>query len=358
MTILHLIRSFGEKRVGGAEINIHNLVNLITKSSNEKNIIISKNGTWNYSSKKNSFIKDTNKNYNLILEVIKNIWHKEISNIHVHSNGYYIFLGYFIALLIKCKLIIKITRIGKGSLINRNREKFIDIKLFIKRTLFQYICKSNFVYIQILSNSCFDIVSDFSDNIIVFPNLIKRGDFDPHLKIKNTFLISSRLIKRKNIDLTLNKLINLKLENIHIYILGDGPELKRLKSKYKKNKSITSFLGHLEHKDVYDFYAKAEYFINLSDSEGMSNSLIEAMSYGCKCIVTNILENVYTAESYSIYYEKGTDFNSKITESIKLDPKEISRYANSRFSVGSFDSNNLRELYRIDNSNFSCWKWK
>lgn len=356
MTILHLIRSFGEKRLGGAEINIYNLVNLITKSSNEKNIIISKNGTWNYSSKKSSFIKDTNKNYDLILEVIKNIWHKEISNIHVHSNGYYIFLGYFIALLIKCKLIIKITRIGKGSLINRNREKFIDIKLFIKRILFQFICKSKFVYVQILTNSCLDIVSNFTERIIVFPNIIKRGYFDPNLKIKNTFLISSRLIKRKNIDLTLDKLIDLRIKNIHIFILGDGPELERLKHKYKEHKSIISFLGYLEHKEVYDFYKKAEYFINLSDSEGMSNSLIEAMSYGCKCIVTKILENIHTAENYAIYYEEREDFNHKITESIKLIPKEISKYANSKYSVELFDSNRLRELYKVDNSNFSCWK--
>jgi len=105
-----------------------------------------------------------------------------------------------------------------------------------------------------------------------------------------------------------------------------------------------------------DFYKKAEYFINLSDSEGMSNSLIEAMSYGCKCIVTKILENIHTAENYAIYYEEGEDFNHKITESIKLIPKEISKYANSKYSVELFDSNKLRELYKVDNSNFSCWK--
>ena len=356
MTILHLIRSFGEKRLGGAEINIYNLVNLISKESNEKIIIISRNGIWNYCIKENSFIKNNIKSYVFIFEIIKNIRNKKISNIHVHSNGYYIFLGYIIALIIKCKLIIKITRIGEGSLINRNREDFFNFKLFIKRTLFEYACKSKFVYVQILTNSCLDIVSNFTERIIVFPNIIKRGYFDPNLKIKNTFLISSRLIKRKNIDLTLDKLIDLRIKNIHIFILGDGPELERLKHKYKENKSIISFLGYLEHKEVYDFYKKAEYFINLSDSEGMSNSLIEAMSYGCKCIVTKILENIHTAENYAIYYEEGEDFNHKITESIKLIPKEISKYANSKYSVELFDSNKLRELYKVDNSNFSCWK--
>ena len=43
----------------------------------------------------------------------------------------------------------------------------------------------------------------------------------------------------------------------------------------------------------------------------MSNSLIEAMAFGCKCIVSDILENSYTAENHAIYYEKGEDFDLK-----------------------------------------------
>ena len=353
MTILHFINSFGEKRLGGAERNIYNLVNLISNSSKEKNIIVSRNGIWIYCRNNNSFKKDLNKNFFLITEIIKNIYKKDINNIHVHSNGHYIFLGYLIALIIKCRLIIKITRVGEGSLINRNKDRLFNFKLSIKRLLFRYICKSNLVYIHIMSISCLEILSSYSKKIIIFPNLIKRGYFDPNIKIKDSFLISSRLIRRKNIDLSLDNLINLNIKNIKIYVLGDGPEGSRLRKKYK-NQSV-SFLGYLEHENVYDFYKIAENFINLSDSEGMSNSLIEAMSFGCKCIVSKILENIYTAKNYAIYYEKGEDFDSKIMQSIKLKPKEISNYANSTFSLDYFDSKKLGELYKIDNSNFSSW---
>ena len=353
MIILHLIRSFGSERLGGAERNVYNLVKLISKESNIDSLILSKNGIWKYSKKKDIFRKNKSNKFKLIIKIIDNLRKKNISNIHVHSNSYYIFLGYLIALTIRSKLIIKITRIGDGSLINRNRENSLNLKLIIKRILFKYICKSDFVYVQILSNSCFDIVGKISKNIIVFPNIIKKGNFEKDIKRKNTFLISSRLIKRKNIDLTLDKLLNLKNKHIHIYVLGDGPELERLKNKYKKNKLLISFLGYLNHHDVYDFYRIAEYFINLSDSEGMSNSLIEAMSFGCKCIVSKILENIYTAENYAIYYEKDDDFNSKIAESTKLNSEDISNYANSKFSLDYFDSNKLKELYKIDNSNLS-----
>ena len=354
MTILHLARSFGGKRLGGAERNIYNLVNLISLKSEEKNLIMSENGFFKYQAKSNKFKKINRKNINLFFLLIKLHKDQKISNIHVHSNGYYIFLGYIISIIIKCRLIIKVTRVGDGSLINRNKKEKFGFKLFLKRKLFQYLCKANNVYIHILTTSCLDIIGNFTNKIIVFPNIIKTGKFIPDIKKKDTFVLSSRLIKRKNIDYTLDNLLNLKNKNLHIYILGDGPELKRLKRKYFKNKSKISFLGYLKNNKIYNYYAESEYFVNLSESEGMSNSLIEAMSFGCKCIVSDILENTYTAKKHAIYYDKEDDFGLKVKESLKLNPREVSDYANSRFSIDFFKSNQIRELYKIDNNNISC----
>ena len=283
MTILHFSRSFGAERLGGAERNIYNLVNLLSSVHAEKNIVISDNGIWDYCKSKNTFINKNLNNLEFILLLIKNIKTKKISNIHVHSNGYYIFLGYFISIIIQCKLIIKVTRIGEGSLINRNKEKKFSFKLLIKRTLFKLICKSNNVYMHILSKSCLDITKNFTNKVIVFPNLIKKGNFNPDLKTKDTFVISSRLIKRKNIDLALDNLINLKNKNIKIFILGDGPELKRLKIKYNRYKSEILFLGYLKNEDINKYYAKAEYFVNeslkqIDDLADRAKNLKSAMS--------------------------------------------------------------------------------
>jgi len=361
MTILHLARSFGGKRIGGAERNIYNLVKLISLRSNEKNLIISDNGIWKYHLNSNTFRKINRRNrkyIDLFFLLINNHNKLNISNIHVHSNGYYIFLGFFISVIIKCRLIIKVTRVGDGALINRNKKEKLSFKLFLKRKLFKYLCKAKNVYIHILSKSCLDIIYDLSKNIIIFPNVINKGKFNAENKRKDTFLISSRLIKRKNVDLALDNLLNLKNKNLHIFVIGDGPELKRLKIKYKSNKSKITFLGYLKNNTINNYYALAEFFVNLSDSEGMSNSLIEAMSYGCKCIVSDILENSCTAENRAIYYDKGEDFFLKIKESLKMNPKEISDYANTRFSIDFFKSTQIEELYKIDNNNISCWKRK
>ena len=59
--------------------------------------------------------------------------------------------------------------------------------------------------------------------------LIKKGKFELDIKQKDTFLLSSRLIKEKNIDLAIDNLLNLKNKNLHIFVLGDGPELNKIK---------------------------------------------------------------------------------------------------------------------------------
>ena len=46
MTILHLIRSYGKKVPGGAEINIDYLVNFIYKTEGITSIVLGDNGIW------------------------------------------------------------------------------------------------------------------------------------------------------------------------------------------------------------------------------------------------------------------------------------------------------------------------
>ena len=62
MTILHLIRSYGNQIPGGAEINIENLVNSIYKTKKTMSIVLSDNGVWifNKNSKK---IRKSKKKY-------------------------------------------------------------------------------------------------------------------------------------------------------------------------------------------------------------------------------------------------------------------------------------------------------
>lgn len=70
-------------------------------------------------------------------------------------------------------------------------------------------------------------------------------------------------------------------------VCGDGPlrgELER-QSEDLGMKDRISFAGSVS--DMAGYYNEADIFVMMSDTEGMPNALIEAMSMGCACISTD-----------------------------------------------------------------------
>ena len=112
-------------------------------------------------------------------------------------------------------------------------------------------------------------------------------------KFNNTlkFLTVSRLHWKKGLEYTLEALSILKINgyNFHYDIIGDGPELERLKfarNQLKLNENV-NFIGHLEHKKIKDFYRKSDIYLQYSIQEGFCNSLLEAQSMELICIGSN-----------------------------------------------------------------------
>lgn len=103
----------------------------------------------------------------------------------------------------------------------------------------------------------------------------------------------SNLNKRKRVDKIINSLSRTKTLNIEWYHFGDGPELEKiteLANNQLKNNVAFKFLGRVENNILLDWY-KENYpslFINLSSSEGVPVSIMEAMSFGIPCIATNV----------------------------------------------------------------------
>lgn len=89
----------------------------------------------------------------------------------------------------------------------------------------------------------------------------------------------ARLVSWKGVD----ELIELVDEfPIKLQILGDGPEMNRLKelSSLKKNQSNIIFFGHVSNTTVYDTLSKSDLFILNSRYEGLPHVVLEAMSAG------------------------------------------------------------------------------
>lgn len=106
--------------------------------------------------------------------------------------------------------------------------------------------------------------------------------------ISNFFIqYCGRIEKVKGLDVLLEAmvLIQKKDPTIKLLIVGDGSEKDKLKYKYSKLTNVR-WIGEVVNPQKY--YKKARLLVLPSRYEGISNTLLEAMSYGIPVIATNV----------------------------------------------------------------------
>jgi glycosyltransferase involved in cell wall biosynthesis len=105
-------------------------------------------------------------------------------------------------------------------------------------------------------------------------------------------LYAGRLIAHKKVETLIEamKILTRTRPNIHLGIIGDGPEsnkLKQLTHDAKLDGNIT-FLGEIpNHKDVLGIMKKSNIFVSASEREGYGQSVLEALYLGLYVIVAD-----------------------------------------------------------------------
>jgi len=98
-----------------------------------------------------------------------------------------------------------------------------------------------------------------------------------------------RLVKWKNLD----KLITANsMSKTRLVIVGSGPEEKSLKKLASDLNSNVIFAGQLSEQEVINYLFRSKVFVLISDYEGLSFSLLQAMACGLPSIVSNIKGNL------------------------------------------------------------------
>jgi glycosyltransferase involved in cell wall biosynthesis len=101
---------------------------------------------------------------------------------------------------------------------------------------------------------------------------------------KIRFLTTGSLIDRKNIELMVLLFSSKNLYDIsELIVLGDGILYEKC---LKISKDNIFFKGHMA--NVTPYFYKSDYYISLSKSEGMPNSVMEAMVEGLPCVLSDI----------------------------------------------------------------------
>lgn len=175
-------------------------------------------------------------------------------------------------------------------------------------------------------------------------NPIDIDNISERVTVENNdiYLFIGRVAKEKGVEFFCKSISEL---NLHGIVIGDGPELGRLKEKYKN----IEFAGWKNKFEVKEYLKRARILIFPSLwYEGAPLTPLEAMSYGIPCIVSNCsaaieyLDNE-NGESFDPYKEN--DLKEKINK-VNLNIKKYSE--NSYEHIKNLNNHNyLEELLKF-----------
>ena len=154
-----------------------------------------------------------------------------------------------------------------------------------------------FKHMQILAK-CENLVSCSSSianklkssniNSIVITNGVREADIEiinKKIGLPIKFITIGSLIKRKNMEFIVSfakELAKLGTE-FKIVVLGEGPLMQELLNSSPDN---MEFKGNVD--NVSDYLMDSDFFISSSFSEGLPNTVLEAISYGLPVILSDI----------------------------------------------------------------------
>jgi GalNAc-alpha-(1->4)-GalNAc-alpha-(1->3)-diNAcBac-PP-undecaprenol alpha-1,4-N-acetyl-D-galactosaminyltransferase len=126
-------------------------------------------------------------------------------------------------------------------------------------------------------------------NIIVLDNPVKLIKIDKSIEKENIIIAVGRLSKEKGQDVLLKAFSLLTNRTWQLYFLGEGEFRANLEALAMtlKIESRIHFLGNRLDLDFY--FSKAKIFVMPSHTENFPIALIEAMSAGLACIITDCI---------------------------------------------------------------------
>ncbi len=166
--------------------------------------------------------------------------------------------------------------------------------------------------------------------------------------------ILSRLVSHKNIEKVIEAISDLNNPLIKLNIVGEGPEMDRLKSiSLKSDKVNIIFHGKLIRKEINNIFLNSDLYIQASNYEGLPHSLLEAMSFGIPVLCTPVGEckEVLGNEDRGYFLELPVSQNnikSKISKIIsEKDKAVIKGQRGKEFVFEKYNFKNTFNLYKI-----------
>lgn len=177
----------------------------------------------------------------------------------------------------------------------RNSLAYLPFRKYIDKNLDKifFISKDGLNYYQNWREKLSE-KKDWADLTVNYLGTYNRGHLQKQMKKKNGIVLAScsSVIPVKRLDLIiglLEQIRDIRIKWIHI---GNGELFEQIRDEAKRRLSHMEILfsGKVDNGDVLKIYQKedVDYFINLSDSEGIPVSIMEAISMGIPVIARNV----------------------------------------------------------------------
>ena len=127
-----------------------------------------------------------------------------------------------------------------------------------------------------------------------------------NLEKDNYILFLARIVPEKGLHYLIDAFKQIKTDK-KLVIAGGASHtndyLEQIKEMVKTDDKII-MTGFVQGEILDELFSNCYLYCLPSDVEGMPISLLEAMSYGCNCLVSNIEENTQVTEEYATTFEK------------------------------------------------------
>ncbi|MGL5459949.1 MAG: glycosyltransferase family 4 protein [Cetobacterium sp.] len=165
------------------------------------------------------------------------------------------------------------------------------------------------------------------------------------------FISVGSLCDRKDSYFIAKNITKMGLKNYKLIFLGEGKQREKIEKLNNPNIILTGKI-----KNIKEYLNAADIYISASNSEGMPNSVLEALAFRLPVLLSNIESH---QEIYNLnkecgeIFKKSSDFNKKVELIIKKDYKNLSEKAYSIVSkyLNAVKMSQYYEQYYLKGSN-------
>ena len=186
-----------------------------------------------------------------------------------------------------------------------------------------------------------------------------------NLEKDNYILFLARIVPEKGLHYLIEAYKQIKTDK-KLVIAGGASHtndyLQSIKQMIKSDDRIV-MTGFVQGKTLDELFSNCYLYCLPSDIEGMPISLLEAMSYGNNCLVSDIEENTQVTDKYAMHFKKSdvNDLKSKLRECLdgknRIESNVISDYVLKKYNwddvvektekiYKKYKKNNNRGMYK------------